>query len=96
MDREGQNGRRGVPQAGGELQPRHRPEAGPHQRRPAVQAGARRPHKGRPEGGAALKEHRPRQYRPQQQMNPRLGQQCQHRGDGSGPLGRFCLGSQAV
>ena len=54
VDGKGEHSGGGVPQAGGEIQRRQRPEAGPHQRRAAVQPGASRPHKGRAEGCAPL------------------------------------------
>ena len=71
-DGEGEDGRRSVPQAAGELQGGHGAKAYPHQRRSAAQAGPRRPHQGQPEGGAVLEDDRPRQHRRQQKVYARF------------------------
>ena len=84
----GQGGGGGAPQPLGQLQQTDRAQAGPGQGGHPPQAGARRPHKGHPEGGAVPQQHRPGQHGGEQKVDARLGPQC-HGGGGQAHLPRL-------
>ena len=97
MNRKGEDRGRGIPQTVSKFQSCQRPEALSHQGSSAKQSGSRRGHKGHPQRGSPLKNHRSGQHRRQQQVDSHLRQQHQWRGrGGADPLRRPGLGPQGA